>query len=190
MTQRYSLIVPDATPLITLAAADSLDLLLKPGVPVFIPDGVHWEAVRFPNKPGAADIVDWLQKSRKMVHIEATQEFANSEILRESGKRVRGMGERCALELVNLQSKDEPGSKSILLYEDSDVVGLRLLQPGDVDTLTTADFLHVLEDARLIQSADHVLDLAVAAGRTEHVRKRTPNLPPHVLAQLRGDRGR
>jgi hypothetical protein len=190
MTQRYSLIVTAPTPLITLAAADSLDLLLNPGVPVFIPDGVHWEAVCFPSMPGAADIVDWLQKSRKMVHIEATQEFANSEILRESGRRVRGMGERCALELVNLQSKDEPGSKPILLYEDSDVVGLRLLQPEDVDTLTTADFLHVLEDARLIQSADHILDLAVAAGRTEHVRTRTPNLPPHVLAQLRDDRGR
>ena len=74
MTPRYSLIVPDASPLITLAAADALDLLLKPGIPVTVPDGVHFETVRFPGKLGAAEIVDWLQLNAA-VRIEATVEF-------------------------------------------------------------------------------------------------------------------
>ena len=38
------LIVTDTGPLITLAAADSLDYLLYPGVPVYVPDAVLYEA--------------------------------------------------------------------------------------------------------------------------------------------------
>jgi hypothetical protein len=37
------LIVPDTGPLITLAAADSLDYLLYPAVPVYVPDAVLYE---------------------------------------------------------------------------------------------------------------------------------------------------
>jgi hypothetical protein len=36
--RRLGLIVTDASPLITLAAADALDCLTMPGVPVLIPD--------------------------------------------------------------------------------------------------------------------------------------------------------
>lgn len=175
MSRPYSLIVPDATPLITLAAADALDLLLKPGIPVAVPDGVHFEAVRFPAKLGATDIVEWLQHN-SAVRIEATVEFQNAVILLNAGqKRVPGLGERCAIELVNVLAKRAPGSRSIILYEDSDVLGMRMLRPDLVDTLTTADFLDALEHAGLIQSADHILDRAVAAGRDESVRNRGVN---------------
>jgi hypothetical protein len=40
------LIVMDTGPLITLAAADSLDYLLYPNVPIYIPDAVLLEATR------------------------------------------------------------------------------------------------------------------------------------------------
>ncbi len=63
MNTPYSIIIPDSSPLITLATADALDLLLKPKIPVMVLDGVHWETVRFPTKLGAADIVAWLQRS-------------------------------------------------------------------------------------------------------------------------------
>jgi hypothetical protein len=43
---RVSLFVLDTGPLITLAAADSLDYLLFPNVPVVIPDAVFYEATR------------------------------------------------------------------------------------------------------------------------------------------------
>lgn len=175
---RYTLIVPDASPLITLAAADALDLLLRPGVAVIVPDGVHWETVRFPGKLGASDIVEWLQRSRPGVSIEATQEFANAQTLLQAGrKRVAGLGERCALEVVNLLGERAVGGRAILLYEDSDVLGMRIVRPDLVDTLTTADFLDLLEAARLIQSADHILDRAVDAGRDAGVRRRSGRSP-------------
>jgi hypothetical protein len=44
MSVDVRIIVTDAPPLITLAAAKSLDYLLYPGLPVVIPDAVFHEA--------------------------------------------------------------------------------------------------------------------------------------------------
>ena len=45
------LIVTDTAPLITLAMADERDLILRPGLPVSIPDAVHVEATRPRGEP-------------------------------------------------------------------------------------------------------------------------------------------
>ena len=52
------IIVTDAPPLITLAAAQSLDYLLYPQLPVIIPDAVFFEATRAADKLGAQEILD------------------------------------------------------------------------------------------------------------------------------------
>jgi hypothetical protein len=44
MSGSYRLIVTDTSPLFTLVLADSLDVLLRPGLPVSIPDAVYIEA--------------------------------------------------------------------------------------------------------------------------------------------------
>lgn len=87
-------------------------------------------------------------------------------------RRIPNMGERCAIEIVDLETARDPLARAVLIYEDSDVNAVRLLNPDRVATLTTADFLFELKAARLIQSADHILDLAVAAGRVAAVRSR------------------
>jgi hypothetical protein len=46
------LVVASADPLIILAQAGALDALLRPGMPVVIPDMVRFEVVRDPNRPG------------------------------------------------------------------------------------------------------------------------------------------
>lgn len=42
MIQLYTIIVPDSGPLLTLAAANSLELLTRPGIQVLVPDGVYF----------------------------------------------------------------------------------------------------------------------------------------------------
>lgn len=170
---RYSIIVPDSSPLISLAAAEALDALLKPGLPVLIPDGVHWEVTRFVNLQGASEIVDWIARNEDRVSLRATQEFLNQQTLVAAGaKRITNLGENCAREIVDRETQRDANHRAILLYEDSDVTLLKIVNADRVDTLTTADFLAELERARLIQSADRILDDAVAAGRGLNVRKR------------------
>jgi hypothetical protein len=56
----FRLIVTDTSPLFTLVLADSLDILLRPGLPVTIPDAVYLEATRVRGAPGADRIVEWI----------------------------------------------------------------------------------------------------------------------------------
>lgn len=170
---RYALIVPDSSPLITLAAAGALDVLLKPGLPILIPDGVHWEVTRFTDLQGASEVVEWMANNTGQVFLRVTQEFLNRQTLIAAGaKRIRNLGEDCAREIVDREATRDPTARSILLYEDSDVTLLKIVNARVVDTLTTADFLFELESARLIQSADRILDDAIAAGRRPGIRGR------------------
>ena len=57
MTATLGLIVTDASPLITLAAARALDCLLMPGVPVLIPDMVHAAVTRDTARLGAEALI-------------------------------------------------------------------------------------------------------------------------------------
>ena len=54
-------VLPDAGPLITLAYADALDLLLKPGWPVRIVDMVHHELTRR-DTPTSAALLSWMKR--------------------------------------------------------------------------------------------------------------------------------
>jgi hypothetical protein len=53
VSKSFSLIVTDTSPLFTLVLGDALDALLRPGLPVRIPDAVYIEATRVHGAPGA-----------------------------------------------------------------------------------------------------------------------------------------
>ena len=72
MTKPYSLIVTDTSPLFTLVFAGSLDALLRPGLPVRIPDAVFIEATRVRGAPGSEQIVEWINAHLDMVQIVPT----------------------------------------------------------------------------------------------------------------------
>lgn len=171
---KFSLVIPDSSPLITLAAAKALDVLLKPGLPVLVPDGVHWEVTRHTAMLGATEIVEWMSRHSQQVRLSPTQEFVNAQqLIRSGARRVKNLGERCAVELVDREAERDGSARSILLYEDSDVTLIRIANPERVATLTTADFLAGLEAGRMIQSADKILDDAVTAGRDSGIRNRS-----------------
>ena len=74
---RLALFVVDTGPLITLAAADSLDYLLYPNVPIIIADAVFYEATRDSAKLGAQSIIDWVKAHRAHVEIAITNTYVN-----------------------------------------------------------------------------------------------------------------
>jgi hypothetical protein len=72
VTNPSSLIVTDTSPLFTLALAGSLDMLLRPGLPVRIPDAVYIEATRVHGAPGAEQIVECINAHLAMVQTVPT----------------------------------------------------------------------------------------------------------------------
>ena len=165
MAVEIVLILVDAAPLITLAAAQSLDYLLYPDLPIVIPDAVFHEATASAGKVGAQEIIDWYRANT--VRIEPTEIFQRETKLLElqGGRLARDLGERAALELVRVHPLG-PEERALLLSDDRDAERLSITEPRRLILLTTWDFLRQLELAQRIQSADAVMAVVRKTGRS------------------------
>jgi hypothetical protein len=165
MAIEVAIIVADAPPLITLAAAQSLEYLLYPALPVIIPDAVFHEATSAAGKLGAQEILDWYRANTAHVRVEPTDTFREEILLREAipgRKPARDLGERAAIEVIrNYPMGDE--ARALLLSDDRDAERLLVFEPEKMILLTTWDYLRQLEMAKRIQSADAVTNEAAAA---------------------------
>ena len=175
---RLGLLVTDASPLITLAAADALDCLTMPGLPVIIPDMVYFEVTQDLARTGAANVVEWARRHRGQVEIAPTTTFAEFQTLRavDPTTRSRGRGEQAALEVLNAELDRISDLEAVLVFEDNDVRTRRFVRalPERVTALSTGDLLHELEASGRIQSSDHILDRAAENERNIE-RQRRPS---------------
>ena len=173
---RAKLIVMDTGPLITLAAADSLDYLIYPGLPVYVPDAVVFEATRDADAIGSAAILDWLQKRSDDVRTLSTDVFMayvrQAEARPTDGtgpRREKDLGERAAIEAIQDAVHLRENERALLMSEDDRALRRIVLAGSELlerlIPLTTRDFLDSLESARRIQSADEVYRRAQDAGR-------------------------
>ena len=78
MEIEVKIVVTNTSPLITLAAAQSLDYLLYPALPVIIPDAVYYEATAGAGKLGAQRIIDWYHAHQEAVRIEPSEAFQDA----------------------------------------------------------------------------------------------------------------
>jgi hypothetical protein len=168
----FSLIVTDTSPLFTLALADALDALLRPGLPVRIPDAIYIEATRVHGAPGAEQIVEWINAHLDLVQIVPTDIGIDQQRRLEEGRTIRGLGEQAALEALERFLRADTAAEALLLFEDTDIERRRAVVDQRVSLISTGDFLRELEIAGLIQSADYVLDQAAAQGRNVERQRR------------------
>lgn len=163
MKKPISLIVTDTGPLITLALAGELDvLILKSEIQVIIPDLVRFEVLRHIDKPGAREIDEWIRLNEPdAVRVASTEEYEEFMLLLilKPNARTKGRGEAAASEVLKreLARGDRIG---ILLFEDGHFRKNRytISAPNNVLMLSTAQFLKGLEKSGLIHSANEILD--------------------------------
>ena len=161
-----SLIVTDASPLITLAVASALDTLLLLRQRVIVPDMVRHEIVRYPEKPGASEVMEWIRAhGPDAVVVGSTTEYEEFLILQKANPNVktRNRGELAAAEILT-HALDHKIDAAILLFEDSDIRKPNFLirLPDNVLVMSTSEFLAGLESAKLIRSAQTILAKAVS----------------------------
>lgn len=173
---KISLIVTDASPLITLAVAEALDtLLLMPEVRVIIPDMVSFEVTRHINKPGSRELLNWVSAHQfSKVFVGSTEVFYEFIILHELNPSVKtkNRGEQAAAEILEKELKNGV-DVAIFLFEDSDIKKANFLVrlPDNVLIMSTSTFLDGLQQLNLIASADEILQKAVNI-RGEVIQKR------------------
>jgi len=175
MSRALKLFVVDTGPLITLAAAESLDYLLCVEVDVVIPDAVLYEAAHDASRLGAQEIMDWVKAHRAHVEIAPTKTYEIFDAARATIPNLREpeLGERAAVEVIEEPGRLEGDERGLLLCEETTVLKRVVVRDRDrIVELSTLDFLTILEAERRIQSADQVFAAAARAGRSaSRVRK-------------------
>ena len=168
MARDLKLFVVDTGPLITLAAAQSLDYLLYVDADVVIPDAVLHEATRDVSRLGAQDVIDWVKAHHARVEIAATKAYQIFDAARASIPNLRepDLGERAAVEVIEEPDRLQGDERGVLLCEETAVFRRVVVRDRErIVELSTLDFLRILEAEQRIQSAEQVFELAAKAGR-------------------------
>ena len=171
-------LLPDAGPLITLAYAEALDVLFKPGWRVAVVDMVQHEVTRN-ETPTNARLAKWLRG--KSVALVPTQTFAQYQKLQQetrqsalqSGaetslplRKKANLGEMAIQETINALALEQPRSASVLLFEDHRIASTNFFLPDGCQKVSTRAFLVFLEQRAYIQSASAIERAAIQAGRS------------------------
>lgn len=158
-------VVPDAGPLITLAYADSLDLLHAAGGEVAIVDMVEHEVTRL-RTPTSERIGTWIRT--RADHVIDTAVFARyRKRLDEPGPHPRkaNLGELGAQEAMNALAVESPPREAIFIFEDHKLARTGFVLPEGCSKVSTRAWLRFLERTGRIDSAAEIERRASAAGR-------------------------
>lgn len=157
-------LLPDAGPLITLAYADALDVLLKPGWSVMLVDMVLHEVTRN-QTPTSGKIANWVAATQTA--ILPTRIFAHFQqaSMGDAAARKNNLGELAIQETMSDFALMTPPKNGVFLFEDHKITRVGFLVPNTCQKVSTRAFLIFLEQKGLIQSAAEVERRAIQAGR-------------------------
>jgi len=165
-TSQKPVVLPDAGPLITLAYADALDLLLKPGWPVRLVDMVLHEVTRNAT-PTSAKIAAWADEHS--IEVQATRTFAHYQAALATdpgvGLRKSNLGEVAVQEAMNALALATPGATGVFLFEDHKIARARFLVPDNCRKVSTRAWLLFLQGKGWIDSAADIERAAITHGR-------------------------
>lgn len=159
------LLLPDAGPLITLAYADALDLLFKPGWAVAIVDMVLHEVTRN-TTPTSRMISKWADENQ--LQIVPTKTFKRFQQMLASGEaapRKSNLGEFAIQEAMNDFALMAPPPAGVFLFEDHKIARANFLLPENCRKVSTRAFLLFLEQKGWLESAAEIERKAILNGR-------------------------
>ena len=155
-------LLPDAGPLITLAYADALDVLLLPGWQVRVVDMVRHEVTRN-QTPTSKKLAKWMK--RKSVQVISTETFRLHAQRNGQAARKANLGELAIQEAINQMALAQPPQRAVLLFEDHRIASSRFYVPDDCLKVSTRAFLIYLQDKGWIDNASDIERRAILAGR-------------------------
>jgi hypothetical protein len=157
-------LLPDAGPLITLAYADALDILLKPGWTVMLVDMVLHEVTRN-ETPTSGKLAAWVASTQNPVLPTKTFEHFTKAMRENQSTRPRNLGELAIQETMNEFALKVPPKTGVFLFEDHKIARASFLVPDNCRKVSTRAFLVFLEQKGFIDSATAIERRAIQAGR-------------------------
>ena len=157
-------LLPDAGPLITLAYAEALDILFKPGWTVMLVDMVLHEISRT-QTPTSNRLAEWAAGNQ--IPVLPTKTFARFQqaCAANAAPGRRNLGELAVQETMNEFALMVPPRMGVFLFEDHRIARTSFLIPDTCRKISTRAFLIFLEQKGWIASASEIERRAVQAGR-------------------------
>ena len=159
-------LLPDAGPLITLAYADALDLLFKPGWPIVLVDMVLHEVTRN-QTPTSEKLAQWAASGQ--LSVRATRTFRHHQqtlAANPAAVRTANLGELAIQETMNDFTLDQPQQTGVFLFEDHKIARASFLLPDNCRKISTRAYLLFLEQQGWLESAADIERRAIQAGRS------------------------
>ena len=158
-------LLPDAGPLITLAYANALDLLFKPGWPLVLVDMVLHEVTRH-QTPTSDTLSHWVKANKVSVRTTRTFQHYQQTLAAEAvPARKSNLGELAIQETMNDFALDQPQKTGVFLFEDHKIARASFLVPDNCRKISTRAYLLFLEQKGWLASAAEIERRAIQAGR-------------------------
>lgn len=184
-TVDVAVIIPDASPVLTLARVGRLDLFDTFTAPIHIVDQVHYEITKPANDPNGA-VAAWIARMGNRIVIEETLVGLGFRTKMERGETPSSadLGEIAVDEYATrLALHGPPALVPLVLFEDPDVLETRIARLQRVHLLNTAAWVRALADEEMIADGPALLEAINAQrksplkplerpGRTRRVRSR------------------
>lgn len=163
MSQSPIVLLPDAGPLITLAYADALDLLFRPGWSVRLVDMV-WHEVTRNQTPTSEKIRQWV--TAHALPILPTRIFQHySQRLAGGDAKRSNLGELSIQEIMNEFALAEEPATGVFLFEDHKIARASFLLPDTCHKVSTRAYLLFLERRGLLEDGQTAASIELAAIR-------------------------
>ena len=158
MTRRtvdVAVIIPDASPILTLSRIARLDLLTTFAIPIRIVDQVHFEVTKPANDP-RGEVSTELGRMHNQIEIIETNVGTGYQARRAKNPNEPGgnLGEIAVDEYATaLAHSTGPNFVPLVLFEDPDVLELRIARLKSVHLLNTTAWLLTLNREGLLPEA-------------------------------------
>ena len=165
-----TVLLPDAGPLITLAYADALDLLFKPGWSVALVDMVFFELTRN-QTPTSERLVKWVEKHHLPIERTTIHDRYQRAFLAADGVPSKAHLGELAIQETMASFAMQPPKTGVFLFEDHKIARASFIVPDNCRKVSTRSFLLFLEQKGLLASAIEIERRAILAGRAfSHLR--------------------
>ena len=157
-------LLPDAGPLITLAYADALEVLFKPGWRVALVDMVQHELTRS-QTPTSEKLLRWIAQHQLPIIPTRTLDVYRQASASASPAKKSNLGELALQETINQFALQQPPQTAVLLFEDHRIARSSFYLPDHCQRVSTRAFLLYLEQKGWIDQTSDIERRAIQAGR-------------------------
>jgi hypothetical protein len=164
-TRADIVLLPDAGPLISLAYADALDLLFKPGWSVALVDMVLHELTRN-QTPTSEKLTRWAQNhALPVLPTQIHQRYQQLLSTNAVAPRRANLGELAIQEVMNGFALEQQPKTGVFLFEDHRIARASFVLPDNCRKVSTRAYLLFLEQKGWLTSASEVERQSIQGGR-------------------------